>query len=148
MKALEIASSIASIFEGLFLKPYRCPANVPTIGRGTTRYPDGRKVTMQDPPITVAKADLMLDYEMKKSLSSAIKYCPVLLVSDEKWGSIADFVYNLGAGNLQCSTLRRKINAGDWPGARKELMKWVRGGGRVLPGLVKRRAIEASLLKG
>jgi len=143
---LDIASGIASIFEGLFLKPYRCPANVPTIGRGSTRYPGGRKVTMQDPPITKEKADELLSWEMNKSVMQAVKYCPGLIVSDNRWGAIADFVYNLGPGALQCSTLRRKINQGDYEGAKRELIKWVRGGGRILPGLVKRRTVEASLI--
>ena len=110
MKALDIATDIAKAFEGLFLKPYRCPANVPTIGYGTTHYPDGKKVTVQDPPITKEQATEYLVHEMRKSLFQALKYCPILASSEEKWGAIADFVYNLGPGALQSSTLRRKIN--------------------------------------
>jgi lysozyme len=60
---------------------------------------------------------------------------------------LADFAYNLGATRLAGSTLRRKINAGDLQGARVELRKWVRAGGRILPGLVLRREAEAALLK-
>ena len=60
--------------------------------------------------------------------------------------ALIDFVFNLGGGNLRASTLRRKINARDWAGARRELMKWIHGGGRVLPGLVARRGTEASML--
>jgi len=54
--------------------------------------------------------------------------------------------YNCGAGALQASTLRRRINSRDWPRAQAEMRRWVRGGGRVLPGLVTRRAIEAGML--
>jgi lysozyme len=57
-----------------------------------------------------------------------------------------DFVYNLGAGRLRSSTLRKKIQADDRAGAKKELAKWVMGGGRVLPGLVKRRMTECALI--
>jgi lysozyme len=57
-----------------------------------------------------------------------------------------DFVYNLGIGRLQTSTLKRKINEKDWDGAKEQLMLWTRGGGRVLPGLVKRRAAECALI--
>lgn len=146
MKALDIASSIAKVFEGLFKKPYLCPAKVPTIGYGTTHYPDGKKVTIQDPPVTTEKAEELLNWEMKKGLNAAAKYSPALVLSDERLGAITDFIYNLGIGNYQCSTLRRKINQQDWEGAKKELMKWTKGGGRVLPGLVKRRTVEAKLL--
>jgi lysozyme len=57
-----------------------------------------------------------------------------------------DFVYNLGIGRLQTSTLKRKINAQDWEGAKEQLMLWTRGGGKVLPGLVKRRQAECLLM--
>jgi len=143
MTALEIAKKIAKIFEGLKLKPYLCPANIPTIGRGATRYENGVKVTLADSPITEKRADELLDWEMKKSLRGALKYCPILAISDPKLGAIADFCFNLGVGRLQTSTLRRRINQQDWEEVRKELMRWVRGGGRILPGLVLRRKTEA-----
>jgi lysozyme len=101
---------------------------------------------MQDPPVDKPKAEEYLNYEMTKAQLSAIKYCPVLLFSDPRLAAITDFVYNLGAGGLQNSTLRRRINQGNWELAKKELMRWVRGGGKILPGLVKRRKVEASLL--
>jgi lysozyme len=62
-----------------------------------------------------------------------------------KLNAIVDFAYNLGVGRLQTSTLKRKINAQDWQGAKEQLMLWVRGGGRVLPGLVSRRKAECAL---
>jgi lysozyme len=57
-----------------------------------------------------------------------------------------DFAYNLGVGRLQTSTLKRKIIAKDWEGAKEQLMLWTRGGGKVLPGLVKRRSAEVQLM--
>jgi len=60
----------------------------------------------------------------------------------ERLGAITDFCFNLGSGNLRASTLRRKILAGDWGAVPAELRKWVRGGGRVLKGLVLRREAE------
>ncbi|HSV27255.1 MAG TPA: lysozyme [Sedimentisphaerales bacterium] len=145
--AAEIAVSIARPFEGLRLSPYLCPAGIPTIGYGSTRYPDGRRVTLQDPPITREEAEAMLESEMRRCLQSAAGQCPVLILHAGCWGAIADFIYNLGAGRLRTSTLRRRINQQDWPEARRELMRWVRGGGRILPGLVRRRAAEAALLR-
>ena len=59
---------------------------------------------------------------------------------------MVDFTFNLGAGRLQTSTLRRRINQMDWAGAALELRKWVHGGGRVLPGLVARRQAEIALM--
>lgn len=146
MKAIEIASDIAMLFEGFRPRPYLCPASIWTIGFGTTRYPDGRKVTPQDKQIDKITAETYLRSEISRSISAALRYCPVLVSDDNRLAAIADFVYNLGAGRLQASTLRRRVNQQDWSAVKLELMKWVRGGGRILPGLVKRRAVEASLI--
>lgn len=70
--------------------------------------------------------------------------CPNLPAST--LGAAADFSFNLGLGAFRGSTLRRRLQAQDWLAARQELARWVRGGGRVLPGLVARRAAEAALL--
>ena len=59
---------------------------------------------------------------------------------------IVDFTFNLGAGRLQTSTLRRRVNQRDWTAAATELRRWIYGGGKVLPGLVKRREAEAAWL--
>jgi lysozyme len=70
--------------------------------------------------------------------------CPGL--EGARLAAVADFAYNLGLTRLAGSTLRRRINAGDWEASAVELRKWVRGGGRILPGLVLRREAEVSLL--
>lgn len=101
---------------------------------------------MSDPPVTIEQATDMLYMELKRCISAAIRYCPILADNENRLAAIADFVYNLGPGRLQTSTLRRRINQGDWEAAKKELMKWTRGGGKVLPGLVKRRQVEAALM--
>jgi lysozyme len=145
--ALTIAAELCRQFEGLYLKPYLCPAHVATIGFGSTRYENGVRVQLGDPPITRQRAEAMLLHELSTIQPTVLKLCPGL----NAWGpgslaAILDFAFNLGAGNLQASTLRKKINANDVEGARQELQKWVRGGGRVLPGLVRRRVSEAALL--
>ena len=66
--------------------------------------------------------------------------------SEGRLAAIVDFTFNLGAGRLQTSTLRRRINQRDWGTAERELRRWVYGGGRVLPGLISRRNHEAALL--
>lgn len=146
--AVVIARSLCIAFEGLYLKPYLCPANVPTIGVGSTRYENGTKVTLNDPPITRQRAEELLMWELRQEcLPRVLRLCPNLPnLGPGPLGAILDFTYNLGAGNLAASTLRRRINADDLEGAKTELKKWVRGGGKVLSGLVKRRETEAALL--
>lgn len=145
--ALDIAIQIAKPFEGFRPEPYLCPAGIPTIGYGTTFYPSGKKVSLSDSPISEEEAEVYLSHEMNKCVAGALRCCPVLVKKPGALGAIADFCYNLGIGRLQTSTLRRKINQGDMEAARKELLKWVRGGGRVLPGLVARRKIEAKFIE-
>lgn len=141
------ATALCERFEGFRSKPYLCPAGVPTIGFGTTRYPDGRAVTLQDPQVSVDEARAYMEHELRSScLPAVIRLCPGAAAHVGGVNALVDFCYNLGAGRLQTSTLRRAVNAGDWEGARGQLGRWVRGGGKVLPGLVLRRAAEAALL--
>ena len=143
---LEIASALCRQFEGFKSKPYLCPAGVPTIGYGSTYYADGRKVTLQDPPMDEPAARTLLMYELNHTyLPAVLRHCPVLVSDERKCNAIVDFCYNLGVGRLQTSTLKRKINAQDWEGAKEQLKLWVRGGGKVLNGLVKRRDAECAL---
>lgn len=144
---LAIATTLCREFEGFRAKPYLCPAGVATIGYGTTVYPDGRGVTLADPPITREHAEEILDSQLRRQfLPGVLRCCPGLVAHPAALNAVVDFAYNLGVGRLQTSTLRRCINAGDWAGASEQLMRWVRGGGRVLPGLVRRRKAEAALL--
>jgi lysozyme len=158
---LDLAVALCKQFEGLhrlgkdgLIYPYICPAGYPTIGWGTVYKPDGSKVTMEHPPITRETADAWLIEDLRKVYASAVmRQCPELFawsLTNGNWRAfcaIADFTYNLGTGRLQTSTLRRKLRALDWDGAREQLALWVRGGGRVLPGLVRRRQAEAALLE-
>ena len=120
--------------------PYICPAGYWTIGYG-------HLCDSKHPPITEAEAEVYLARDLQSALAATLRYCPVLATEpEERLAAIVDFTFNLGAGRLQTSTLRRRINQRDWPVAVRELRRWVYGGGRVLPGLVVRRAEEASLL--
>ena len=144
---LELAAELCRRFEGFRSKPYLCPAGVPTIGYGSTYYADGRKVTLQDEPIDEPAARALLMSELRHTyLIGVLRQCPVLATDEKACNAIVDFCYNLGVGRLQTSTLKRKINARDWEGAREQLMLWTRGGGKVLPGLVKRRLAEKQLI--
>ena len=144
---LEIAAALCKQFEGYRGKPYLCPAGIPTIGYGSTYYADGRKVALTDPPMSEPDATVLLLQELHHTyLPAVLRHCPVLLTDEKKCNAIVDFAYNLGTGRLQTSTLKRKINANDWEGAKEQLLLWTKGGGRVLPGLVKRRTAECRLL--
>lgn len=84
---------------------------------------------------------------MVKALTATLRHCPLLATEpDGRLAAIVDFTFNLGAGRLQVSTLRRRINQRDWPSAARELRRWVYGGGKVLPGLITRREAEVALL--
>ena len=84
---------------------------------------------------------------MQAALKATLRYCPVLATEPAGLlGAIVDFTFNLGAGRLQTSTLRRRINQRDWVGVALELRRWVYGGGRALPGLVVRREAECRLI--
>jgi lysozyme len=144
---LEIAASLCKQYEGFRSKPYLCPAGVATIGYGSTYYSDGRKVTLQDPPMDEPAASALLMYELQHTyLPGTLRNCPILATDNRRLNAVVDFCYNLGIGRLQTSTLKRKINAQDWEGAKEELKKWNKGGGKVLAGLDKRRKSECNFM--
>lgn len=144
---LRLAIELVKRFEGFRAKPYLCPAGVPTIGYGSTRYADGRPVELSDPPISREDAQALMETELYQHyLPAVLRLCPGARGNIKAINALVDFCYNLGSGRLQTSTLRRKVNSRDWTGAREQLKRWVRGGGRVLPGLVARREAEAALL--
>lgn len=121
--------------------PYICPAGFMTIGWGHLCRPDHA-------PVTEAEAETYLAADLMNALAATLRYCPVLATEREgRVAAIVDFTFNLGAGRLQTSTLRRRINQRDWVGTAQELRRWVYGGGRVLPGLCVRRQAESSLVE-
>ena len=120
--------------------PYVCPAGYRTIGFGHLCKPD-------HPPITRDEAEDYLAQDLVIALNATLRYCPVLATEpDGRLAALVDFTFNLGAGRLQTSTLRRRVNQGDWVASGQELRRWVYGGGKVLPGLVARREVEFTLL--
>lgn len=144
------AMELAKRFEGFERKvrrgveitavPYICPAGFWTIGYGHPCDP-------KHPPITETEAGVYLARDLQTALAATLRYCPVLAAEPEgRLSAIVDFTFNLGAGRLQTSTLRRRVNQSDWAAAATELRRWVYGGGKVLPGLVARREVEAALL--
>ena len=146
-KSLEIAAALCRKFEGFSAKPYLCPAGYWTIGYGTVYKPDGTQVKEGDEPITKETAEEWLQHELKYNYCAGVlKASPSLAGHPQALGAVTDFAYNLGVARYRASTLRRRINEEDWESARKELARWIRGGGRVLRGLVLRRKAEAEYL--
>lgn len=130
--------------EGLKLKPYLCPAGVPTIGYGSTMYENGAHVKLSDPAITKEGAIAILFHQLIGYENAVNRYVKAPL-NQNQFDALVDFAYNSGIGALQKSTLLKKLNSGDYVGAAKEFDKWVYGGGKKLGGLVKRRANEKAL---
>jgi len=132
-------------FEGLQLKAYKCPANIVTIGWGSTMYMDGSKIKMGD-VITEQQATNLLYWEV----SNKAKAIGLISIPQNKFDSLVSFVFNLGIGALRDSTLFKKVrlNHNDLS-IRDEFMKWtkarVNGKLTEIPGLVKRRKAEADL---
>ena len=91
---------------------------------------------------------MYLAQDLMTALTATLRYCPVLTAEPEgRLAAVVDFTFNLGAGRLQTSTLRRRINQKCWESVSVELRRWVLGAGRTLPGLVARRAAEIALIE-
>lgn len=145
-EAITKAAELCRHFEGFSSKPYLCPAGHWTIGYGTVFKPDSTKVTMDDTPISKEIAEAWLIYELETNyMRGVLRASPKLVTNPGALAAMTDFAYNLGVGRYRASTLRRKVDEQDWDGAKTELAKWTRGGGKVLPGLIKRRAAESRL---
>lgn len=136
--------SLIEQFEGCKLKPYLDVAKIPTIGIGTTKYPDGRAVTMNDPPITEAQAQSFLKSHLEgdcKAVSGLVK----VTLNDNEFAALVSFTYNVGRNALASSTLLKKLNSGDRQGAADQFLKWDHAGGVVVAGLTRRRKAEREL---
>jgi lysozyme len=121
--------------------PYLCPAGLPTQGYGHLVR------DLQAPPITREQAEAWLLEDAARHLSLALALSPSLAAeSDARRSAIGSFVFNLGPGKYRASTLRKRVNEGEWEEAAEQLRKWVFGGGKKLPGLLLRREAEAALL--
>lgn len=133
---------IVKAFEGLRLKAYLCPAGIPTIGYGHTR---GVSLGQE---ISKTQADSYLVQDASYAVVGAIRQCPTLANAPAAHlAAIADFVFNLGEGRLKASTLRRRINYGEWDLVPGELSRWVYANGKKLAGLVARRETEICLIR-
>jgi lysozyme len=131
-------------FEGFSATPYLCPAGWWTIGWGAIHGPDGQPVNTATPPVTEEEAETLLRRDVTVAERAALRLITVPL-SDGRFDALTSFAFNLGGGALQRSTLRRKVNREEHADVPDEFRKWVWGGGHRLPGLIRRRQVEAGL---
>lgn len=145
MKISDKGLDLIKKYEGLSLEPYLCPAGIPTIGYGNTRYNDGTKVTLDDKPITEHEATEMLQYQCNTIYGKCVNNNITSKTTQEQFDAMVSFTWNLGCGNFRTSTLLRKHNAKDYDWASNEFLRWNKSGGKVLRGLALRREEERGL---
>ena len=141
--------------EGVRYKPYRCPAKLWTIGVGHVLYPaqgalplDQRDAFQLKPEhnrtFSKDEVDGILSADLQRFEAGITKLFPMVLTPGQN-DALVSFAFNLGLGGVQRSTLRQKVLRGEIEEASNEFLKFTKGGGKILPGLVKRRQDERSL---
>ena len=154
MKVSDRCKEMIKHHEGVRFKPYRCPAKLWTVGVGHVLYPnqgrlplDQRDAYPLEPHDNRAfskdEVDGTLSTDLIRFETGVARLFPMVLTQNQN-DALVSFAFNLGLGGLQRSTLRQKVLRGEMEAA-DEFLKFVRGGGKILPGLVKRRNDERAL---
>jgi lysozyme len=136
---LEIAKYLIRKYEGLSLTAYKCPAGLLTIGYGHVL-----KKEMNVSEIDLDSAEKLLEQDCLIALRSVEKLIKTNL-SENQLASLISFTFNLGGAALERSSLRQKLNRGDYLEAADEFLRWVYASGRKLPGLIRRRTEERAI---
>jgi lysozyme len=142
--------------EGVRTKPYRCPALLWTVGCGhvidpthaAVKYEERKSLPIPagwDRVLPMGEVDTILAEDLRRFERGVLRLCPAASGNQGVFDALVSFSFNVGLGNLQRSSLRMKTNRGDFDEAADEFLKWTKAGGRVLPGLVKRRNDERAL---
>lgn len=132
-------------YEGFSPTVYRCPAGHPTIGYGHLCAAD-------HPPVTREEANAYLREDLRAALEAVLRHAPRLAEGPEhRLAALMSWTFNLGEGNLQSSTMLKRLLAEEWNAAAREMERWnkatINGVKKVLPGLTKRRQCEAHLFR-
>ncbi len=142
MNTSQIGISLIQRYEGYRTTPYRCPAGIWTVGYG---HAIGRVLPPEwDRTLTTDEVFGLLMRDLRRVESGIRRYCTAGL-SQPQFDGLVSFAFNLGLGVLQRSTLRMKLNRGDYVGAAAQFCRFTRAGGVVVSGLVKRRNAEHEL---
>jgi len=156
VRVSDVGKQLIKDFEGVHRRPYLCPAILWTVGVGRVLYPEQNKLKIperktyplkpeHDKAWSDESIDLLFDADLLRFESGVLRMCPDSVTSQGQFDALVAFAFNCGLGALQASTLRRLYNAGDITGAAAEFPKWNKGGGRILPGLTRRRLAEQAL---
>jgi lysozyme len=142
--ALVLAEDLAKPFESCRLAAYHDPIGFPTQGWGHLLSRTAWEDLSKYPDWSQAHADEILSEDLRATSRAVSRLLKVPLQA-RAFAALIDFAFNLGAGNLQASTLLRHINRGDFDSAAPEFMRWNKAGGRILRGLTRRRAAERDM---
>jgi lysozyme len=164
MKVSKAGEDLMHFFEGYRNKPYRCSAAIWTVGWGHAMYAD--QLALPNVRKEGYTGLIRSDYQLKQGDArvwskdelvelfkvdintferGVLRLSPNLASHQSKFDSVVSFAYNAGLGNYQRSTIRMKVNRGDWEGAAEAFMMWTKAGGKEVSGLVKRRKAEVAL---
>ena len=141
MKTSQRGLDLIKQFEGLKLTAYVCPAGVLTIGYGTTA---GVTPGMT---ITAERAEQLLRQDIAK-FERGVRDSVKVPLTENQFSALVSFAYNVGLGAFRTSTLLRLLNKGEYAQAAEQFGRWNKAGGKVLPGLTRRRAAERKLFEG
>jgi lysozyme len=142
--------------EGVSRRPYRCPAGLWTVGVGHLLYPEQARLPMPDRlvyplaerdnrTLSDAEVDALLPADLRRFERGVARLCPAAIHNQHQLDALVSFSFNVGLGALQRSTLRQKFNRSDVEGASGEFLRYVKSGGRTLPGLKVRRVEESKV---
>ena len=156
MKVSAPAIQMIKHHEGVRTKPYRCPALLWTVGVGhvidpthaAVKYEERKNLPIPagwDRVLSMGEVDTLLAEDLRRFERGVLRLCPASVGNQGIFDALVSFSFNVGLGNLQRSSLRMKTNRGEFDEAADEFLKWTKAGGRVLPGLVKRRNDERAL---
>ena len=150
MEVSDNAIEIIKEFEGFRLNAYIDPVGIPTIGYGTIRYPDGKRVRMGD-SVSQAEAEGFLKFDCEGVAADLTAAVQGIALNQNQFDALVSFCYNLGLGAFQGSTLLRKLKQNEFVAAAAEFDRWnkgtVNGVKQELEGLIKRRAKERKLFE-
>ncbi len=143
--------------EGVRNKPYQCPALLWTVGVGHVIDPNHAKVPMADRKalpipagwdrvLSADEIDEILRKDLNRFEAGVLRLIKVPLTQGQ-FDALVSFSFNVGLGNLQNSTLRMKVNRSEFEAAAEQFLVWTKAGGKVLPGLVKRRTHEKEMFE-
>ena len=141
---MSVASKLSRALKASPVSLVLCPGKVWTVGYGATRSSDDRPVGPDMEPVTEADADALLGRDLEASERWVVRLVKTPL-SENQFSALTSFTFNVGCGALQRSTFRMKLTRGEYQNAADEFPKWRRAGGRILAGLVRRRAAERTL---